>query len=145
MTRRGSAEIALVANPTAGKGRAARVLDEVVARLRAGGLTTRTLVGTDAQDSLDLARKAVAEGVDALVSLGGDGMTHLALNVVAGTDTPLGVIPAGTGNDLANTLGLPVRDPIGAADVVIDRILDGGSWAMDAVRSGDEWWGCVLG
>jgi diacylglycerol kinase (ATP) len=72
-------------------------------------------------------------------------MVHLALNVVAGTPTPLGIIPAGTGNDLAATLRLPTKDPVVAAGVLMDRLAGGGPRPMDAVRVGDKWFGCVLG
>ena len=41
---------------------------------------------------------------------GGDGMVHLGANLCAGTGVPLGIIAAGTGNDIARELGLPVRD-----------------------------------
>src|SRR3954453_5948189 len=104
--------IALLVNPTAGKGRAARVVAEVTDRMRAGGANVAILVGTDASDAQGLARQAIADGVDALVALGGDGMVHLALNVVAGTPTPLRIIPAGTGNDPATPPRLPAKDPL---------------------------------
>ena len=136
--------LALLVNPTAGKGRAAKVVADVTARLRAGGSNVAILVGKDAADAQALARQAVADGVDAVVALGGDGMVHLALNVVAGTPTPLGIIPAGTGNDLANTLRLPTKDPVAAAGVIVAKLAAGGR-PMDAVRVGDKWFGCVLG
>jgi diacylglycerol kinase (ATP) len=65
--------------------------------------------------------------------------------VVAGTETPLGIIPAGTGNDLANTLALPTKDPVAAAALIADRLAGGPIRRMDAVRVGDKWFGCVLG
>lgn len=136
--------LALLVNPTAGKGRAAKVVADVTARLRDGGSNVAILVGKDATDAQALARQAIADGVDALVALGGDGMVHLALNVVAGTETPLGIIPAGTGNDLANTLQLPAKDPVAAAGVLVEKLATGGR-PMDAVRVGDKWFGCVLG
>ena len=71
------------------------------------------LIGTDVDQALDLARGAVADGAWALVVCGGDGMVHLGVNLVAGTDVPLGIIAAGTGNDNARELGLPVRDAAG--------------------------------
>src|SRR3954469_6026468 len=110
--------IALLVNPTAGKGRAAKVAADVTERMRQGGASVAILVGTDVEHAKALARQAVDDGVDAVVALGGDGMVHLALNVIADTKTPLGIIPAGTGNDLANTLGLPTDDPVAAAGVV---------------------------
>jgi len=148
--------IALLVNPTAGKGRAARVVADVTERLRQGGASVAILVGTDAAHAQTLARQAIADGIDAVVALGGDGMVHLALNVVAGTSTPLGIIPAGTGNDPDNTLQLPAKDPVAAAGVVIDKLTGTGARAMDAVRvtapslaavgkPSPVWFGCVLG
>ena len=61
----------------------------------------------------------MADGVEALVVLGGDGMVHLGVQAVAGTGTPLGIIPAGTGNDVARYFDLPRKDPVAAADRVI--------------------------
>lgn len=136
--------VALLVNPTAGKGRAAGMVARVAGRLRDGGANVAILIGRDASDAAELARTAVRDGADAVVALGGDGMAHLALNVVAGTSTPLGIVPAGTGNDLALTLRLP-SDPVEAAGVVIDRLEADAARPMDAVRVGDKWFGCVLG
>jgi len=137
--------VALLVNPTAGKGRAANVVAKVTERLRQGGASVAILVGRDVEDAKSLARQAIDDGVDALVALGGDGMVHLALNIVAGTKTPLGIVPAGTGNDLAATLGLPTKDPVAAAGVIADLLSTTGPRPMDAVRVGtDKWFGCVL-
>ena len=140
-----STDIALLVNPTAGKGRASKLVAAVAARLRDGGANVSILIGRDADDALTLGRKAVANGVGAVVALGGDGMVHLAVNIVANTGTPLGVVPAGTGNDLAASLNLPKRDPVAAAAIVIDRLTSGGARPIDAVRVGEKWFGCVLG
>ncbi len=59
-------------------------------------------------------------GMDALVVVGGDGIISLALQVLAHTDIPLGIIPAGTGNDHAREFRIPTKDPEAAADVVVD-------------------------
>ncbi|HZC26732.1 MAG TPA: diacylglycerol kinase [Actinopolymorphaceae bacterium] len=112
-------EIVVLVNPTAGRGRGARLADPVTERLRDAGLKARWEAGRDAAEAVDLARRAAARGVDALVIIGGDGMIHLTLDAVAETQTPLAVIPAGTGNDLARSLGIPVRDPLAAADLVV--------------------------
>jgi diacylglycerol kinase (ATP) len=133
-------DVALVVNPTAGKGRGAAVRAAVEERLRSGGARVRTIVGNDAEHARDLSHAAVAEGIDALVAVGGDGMVHLALQAVAGTPTPLGIVPAGTGNDLANCLAIP-PDPVAAAAL----ILGGSRRRIDAARVGERWFGCVLG
>ncbi len=140
-----SKSVALLVNPTAGKGRAAATVAKVTERLRAGGANVAILVGRDAEDASALARQAISDGVDAVVALGGDGMVHLALNVVAGTSTPLGIVPAGTGNDLAATLGLPTKDQVAAAALIADKLGADGARPMDAVRAGEKWFGCVLG
>ena len=133
-------DIALVVNPTSGKGRGAGVRSVVEERLRRGGASVRTVVGVDGDHARDLTHAAVTEGVDAVVALGGDGMVHLALQAVAGTTTPLGIVPAGTGNDLATCLGIP-SDPTAAAELV----LAGSRRRIDAARVADRWFGCVLG
>ena len=55
----------------------------------------------------------MADGVEALVVCGGDGLVHLALQAVGGTEYPLGILPAGTGNDVARYLGIPLQGPRG--------------------------------
>ncbi len=112
-------------NPLAGRGRGARAAAAALPTLRAAGVRVRSLTGGDADETLQLARAAVAEGVDALVVCGGDGLVHLGAQVVAGTDTPLGVIPAGTGNDAARSLGLDQRDDAAAA-VAAARVVAAG-------------------
>ena len=112
-------EIALLTNPTAGKGRGAKARAVALPRLRAAGFVVRDLQGADAGEALALARQCVADGLETLVVCGGDGMVHLAAQALAGIRTRLGVIPAGTGNDVARYLGLPRKDPAAAAERVI--------------------------
>jgi diacylglycerol kinase (ATP) len=103
--------VALLTNPAAGHGKAIRAARRAQARFATHGVEVTELVGAHAADSARLARQAVAGGVDALVVVGGDGLIHLALGAVAGTSTPLGVVPAGTGNDQARAHGWPRRSP----------------------------------
>lgn len=133
-------EIVVLVNPAAGWGRGARLAEPVAARLAEGGLTVRVEAGRDADDSLRLARDAVAAGVDGLLVVGGDGMAHLALQAVAGSGTALGVIPAGSGNDLARACLIPRRDPLAVTDLVIaDQ-----RRRIDLGRVGGTWFGTVL-
>jgi diacylglycerol kinase (ATP) len=133
-------EIALLTNPTAGKGRGARSRDAVLTRLRGAGLTVRDLSGRDADEALDLARQAVSDGAESLVVLGGDGMVHLAVQAVAGTGIPLGIVPVGTGNDVARYFDLPRKDPLAAAD----RVTAGRTRVVDLARSGTKYYATVL-
>ena len=133
-------EIALLTNPTAGRGRGARHRDAALARLRESGFVVRNLAGRDADEAADLARGCVADGVEALVVCGGDGLVHLGVQAVAGTGVPLGVIPSGTGNDFARYLDLPRTDPVAAAD----RVIASRRRTIDLARSGDRWFVTVL-
>ena len=125
-------EVALLTNPTAGRGKGVRAGAVALQRLRAAGLVVRSLVGRTSDESLDLARQAVSEGTDALVVCGGDGMVNLGIQAVATTTTPLGIIAAGTGNDIARYFDLPRKDPVAAAQ----RIVDGRRRTIDLVRVG---------
>lgn len=133
-------ELALLPNPVAGKGRNDPAVAAVAARLREAGLGVRELRGADAADSERLARSAVADGVDGLVVCGGDGMVNIAAQVLAGSGVPLGIIAMGTGNDTARSLGLPIKDPLAAADVVVS----GRTRVIDLARSGDRYFVTVL-
>lgn len=137
--------VALLVNPTAGKGRAGRIAGSVAARLKAGGIDVETVAGRDGDEALDLARKAVHNEAPALIALGGDGMVHIALQAVAGTAVPLGIVPAGTGNDFAATLGLP-KDPLAAAAVIAAQLkAESPGRSVDLGRAGELWYGAVLG
>ncbi|MEB8340499.1 diacylglycerol kinase [Streptomyces endophyticus] len=139
-----SSEITLFVNPTAGHGRGAQAAQPAASALRAAGFQVRTVVGADADDALVRAREAVGEGTGALVAVGGDGLVNLALQAVAGTDTPLGIVAVGTGNDFARALGLPIRDPATAGRLVADGLLGSLSREIDLGRIGDHWFGTVL-
>ncbi len=133
-------EIALLTNPTAGKGKGAAARVAALPRLREAGFAVRDLAGSNADEALDLARAAVADDVWAVVVCGGDGMVHLGVQAVAGTDTHLGIIPAGTGNDVARYLDLPRKDPGAAAD----RVIASSPRRIDLARSGSRWFVTVL-
>ena len=136
-------QIAVLVNPAAGRGRAARLAGPVHDRLTESGATVRLTAGRDADEARDLARALVADGphqADALVVVGGDGIVSLALDAVAGGDVPLGVVPAGTGNDLVRELGIPQRDPLAAVDVVVA----GYTRSLDLGQVGDRWFSTIL-
>ncbi|MFG3283623.1 diacylglycerol kinase [Streptomyces sp. NPDC048111] len=139
-----TSEITLFVNPTAGRGRGAHAAQPAASALRDAGFSVRTVLGEDADDALRRAREAVGAGTGALVTVGGDGMVNLALQAVAGTTTPLGVIAAGTGNDFARALGLPLRDPARAGRHAAEALGGGHLTDIDLGRTGDRWFATVL-
>jgi diacylglycerol kinase (ATP) len=136
-------DVAVLISPAAGRGRARAVSDAVLDSLRAGGLKPRVLAATTGAEAERQAAEAVAAGIGAVVAVGGDGSAHAALQAVAGTTTPLAVVPAGTGNDLALALGIP-RDPVAAARAAAEDLTAGDVRSVDAGRTGDRWWATVL-
>ncbi|MFD8148027.1 diacylglycerol kinase [Streptomyces sp. NPDC059708] len=139
-----SAEITLFVNPTAGRGRGAHAAQPAASALRDAGFSVRTVVGTDAADALARLRAAVREGTGAVIAVGGDGMVSLALQALAGTLVPLGVVAAGTGNDFARSLGLPVREPARAGRLAAEALKEGRVREIDLGRVRDTWYGTVL-
>lgn len=144
MTRR----VGLVVNPASNGGRAAALAGPVRMRLRAHGVESEDLSAATATEAAGRAARAVAGGnVHALVVVGGDGAVHLGANAVAGTAVPLGVVPAGSGNDVARAAGLPLGDPDAAVDHLVSALSRGGR-PVDAVRwdgaTGGGWYLAVL-
>ncbi|MFE4636863.1 diacylglycerol kinase [Streptomyces sp. NPDC056773] len=152
-----SAEITLFVNPTAGSGRAAHAAQPAASALREAGFSVRSVVGGDAPDALARLRTAVREGTGAVIAVGGDGMVSLALQALAGTGVPLGVVAVGTGNDFARAMGLPVREPARAGRLAAEALKEGRVREIDLGRvtgAGDgtgagagadgTWYGTVL-
>ena len=102
--------VVVAINPTAAFGKNASAGDLTVTALRELGLAVTALRA----ETLDLLKGkltlALRSTPDALIVVGGDGMVSLAVNAIATTSIPLGIVPAGTGNDLARGLGLIVGD-----------------------------------
>ena len=122
-------KMAMLVNPTSGSGLGAKNAPIAARRLRERGIQVTELIGGSTEESLSLAKLAIKEGAEALVVCGGDGTLNLGLQAVAQTEIPLGVIPVGTGDDNARTLGIPLKDVIAAADVIAEgrtRLVDCG-------------------
>jgi YegS/Rv2252/BmrU family lipid kinase len=111
----------LVHNPTAGGGRAGRLVGRVAERLRADGVDTEGHQTRSLEDARLAACEAAGE-VDAVVAMGGDGTVGACAAGLAdfgpGARAALAVVPAGGGNDAARSLGLPAGDPLAAAGLL---------------------------
>ena len=139
--------IGVLVNPTAGRGRGASFGARARARLRADGHQVVELSGADAAAARARAESAIAAGaVDVLCVVGGDGAVHLGANLCAGSDVPLAIVAAGSGNDNAREFGLPVRDPEAAVALITEgtvRRVDAGRCRL--ADGTDRWWLGVLG
>lgn len=143
--------LAVAINPTASFGRGREVGPQVVAMLRGQGNVVHELVAPNLDVLRDEAAARLAAGADALVVVGGDGMVNLGVELTAGTGIPLGIIPSGTGNDMARGLGIALDDPEAAVQGML-AALDRGPRVIDAARidygtgpsAGSRRFACVL-
>ncbi|WP_019969961.1 diacylglycerol kinase [Mycobacterium sp. 141] len=139
------AHVTVLTNPLSGHGNAPHAAERAITRFQRHGLDVNAIVGTDADHARRLVGEALEAGTDALVVVGGDGVISLALQELAQGDVPLGIVPAGTGNDHAREFGLPTNDPEAAADV----IAAGRTETIDLGRIVDragvvKWFGTVM-
>lgn len=143
-----SGVIAVMLNPSAGRGRHRHGVSAAVARLDATGHTVKMLDVSSRAEAAAACQRAVDDGVAALVVVGGDGTVHLGLQAVAGTGVPFGVIPTGTGNDFVRAVGLTV-DPAAAGRAIAEALEQGRTRAVDLARMSAPdgyraWFGAVL-
>jgi diacylglycerol kinase (ATP) len=132
--------VTVLTNPHAGGGHPREVAAMTTARLQERRIEVVGIEGESAADALRRVGEAVDAGTDAVVAVGGDGLINIAWQALARTGVPLGIVPAGTGNDHARLLGIPVGAPIAAADI----IADGHSADIDLGCAGGHWFGTVL-
>ncbi|GAA2723577.1 diacylglycerol/lipid kinase family protein [Cellulomonas aerilata] len=139
--------LGVLLNPVAGGGRGRRAGEATVQLLRRRGHRVSLvevprpaghgLAGaTGPAGAGGPADAADLHGLDGLVVVGGDGTVHAGLQLTAGTGLPLGVVPAGSGNDVARCLGVPrgaARGDVAAAVRVLEDALTAGPRTVDAV------------
>ncbi len=126
----------VLVNPAAGGMRAGKLWERL--RSEAESLARIDVaMPAGAQASVTAVREAVAGGCERVVAVGGDGTVHLVagalLEAGLGGVVTLGIVPAGTGSDLARALDIP-REPLAA----LRRALQGVSRPMDAGRCSGE-------
>ena len=119
------APVCLIVNPSAGAGRAMRLLPGVEAALRGLGLPFAVERTSSIEHARELARAARDAG-ELVAAMGGDGLTGAVAGELQGSEAPLAVFPGGRGNDFARKLGIPA-DPVAAVELLAagrDRRVD---------------------
>jgi diacylglycerol kinase (ATP) len=103
-----SIRVKLIANPGAGDVlTAASRLEQVSRYLMDEGLKVDVALAHPKDKAIPIARKAVKDGYDVVISMGGDGTLGAVIRGIAGTKVRLGIIAGGTKNDIAGSLGIP--------------------------------------
>lgn len=109
-----------VINPTAGNGLAKKVGLQVIAQLKEIGQVFSFSYTEGIGHATELAQKAAEKGIETVVAVGGDGTVCETARGLLGTDTALGIVPAGTGNDVARMLKRP-RKPMEAVQFILSH------------------------
>lgn len=147
-----SLRLVVAINPTASFGKGREVGPAVVQTLRALGHEVTSLTEPDFEQLQEAGRKAIANKPDALIVVGGDGMVNLGTNLVVGTRVPLGIVPSGTGNDMARGMGIPHDNTEAAIEHLVAalakpaRTIDAGRITYTDAQ-GDElvrWFACMV-
>ena len=121
--------------------------------LRALGHDVTSLTEPDFEQLMEAGRKAVASKPDALIVVGGDGMVNLGTNLVVNTKVPLGIVPSGTGNDMARGLGIPFDNTEAAIEALVaalgkpPRVIDAGRISYSDDETGADsvrWFACMV-
>lgn len=124
-------DVWLIANPAAGGGRGTRMASTAARHLSAAGVGVRLVHPSSAADSTSVAGAAVAAGARAVVACGGDGTVHAVLQALVGGDVPLGILPGGSGDDIATGLGLPTGSADDVASALVGMVSSGRWRAVD--------------
>jgi diacylglycerol kinase family enzyme len=125
--------IAIVLNPASGVKHRTRLRDEVEELCRDAGLHAHVRELARPDDLSVAVREALDEHPAGLVAGGGDGTVNAVASVLAGTTTPMGVLPLGTLNHFAKAAGIPLDLP-----EAVKTIAAGHTKRVDVGRAGDR-------
>jgi YegS/Rv2252/BmrU family lipid kinase len=105
-------KVYFIINPLAGFGGFQKLVGEAAAHLTRLGCQVKQAETTGPGNAIKLAKQAAGEAFDVAVAVGGDGTINEVCNGLVGTETALGVLPAGTANVYAADVGIPIWWPL---------------------------------
>ncbi|MDE0021255.1 MAG: diacylglycerol kinase family lipid kinase [Candidatus Poribacteria bacterium] len=128
--------VAVIVNPAAGKGRAKRYAEQVQAAMPFAEVCFTERPG----HATELAKAAAERGVEIAAALGGDGTVRETAAGLFGSNTALGVLPLGSGNDFARALKIPLQ-----LDKALDALLNAEFRPIDVGEDADGLFVCMSG
>ena len=130
-------------NPSAGNGRTLEISREVTGFLATNSEESRVVIAPNALELSLRLREIVdvsSDLIQGIISIGGDGLAHLVLQVAAPARIPFVVIPGGTGNDFARSLGYSRNDVI----TLLKKVITDPAQPVDLGNVDSEWFGAIL-
>lgn len=122
-----------IVNKTAGSGAAEEKFEYVTARLDELGVEYSVRFTARKGHATDIALAAAEKGESMIVAVGGDGTVREVASALIFSDTVLGILPFGTGNDLVKPLGIPTEP-----EEALTVLLKGSVRSMDACRANGQ-------
>jgi YegS/Rv2252/BmrU family lipid kinase len=132
--------VTVIFNPVSGKSDPEARKKAISDALARHSYTCQFSATTPEQSAKSLAEQTVRDGVDLVAVSGGDGTVMEVLSALVGTDIPVAVLPAGTGNLLSANLGIPMTVP-----EAVEVALSGESYLLDLARTGDGRYFAIMG
>lgn len=109
--------LVFIVNPRSGTDRVKAIQSAIDNRLDKAVFTYELQYTQYPRHGVELSREAAASGAYAVVAVGGDGSVNDVVSGLLGTETALGIVPRGSGNGMARTIGLPLNDE-GCMDII---------------------------
>lgn len=132
---------AIAINPASGQGRSIAIGEEVVAFFSERNFKYRVFSAGSAEAlRAELETTLDSEDVEGVISVGGDGLAHLILQIVVPRHIPFAVIPAGTGNDIVRTFGWSLDN----IQSQLERVTSTEPQPIDLGNVDSEWFAAIL-
>lgn len=132
--------VSVIFNPVSGTSDPEQRKKTISDALAHHGYTCQFIATSKEEGAQALAKKALEDGVDLLAVSGGDGTVMEAMSALVGTDIPIAVLPAGTGNLLSVNLSIPTTVP-----EAVDVALSGNQYQLDLARTSDGQYFAIMG
>jgi YegS/Rv2252/BmrU family lipid kinase len=132
--------VSVIFNPASGKSDPEERKRKISEALAKQDYTCQFIATTEERGANILAQEALEEGVDLIAVSGGDGTVMEVLSALVGTEVPVAILPAGTGNLLSANLGIPMTVP-----EAVEVALSGSPYRIDLARSGDRYFAIMGG
>jgi YegS/Rv2252/BmrU family lipid kinase len=133
----GSRRHLILVNPSSGGGKTARAVPDLKRALEERGIEHRVVFTTGLEHGCEEARMAAAAG-EVPVVMSGDGLVGQVGGALAGSDTAMGIIPGGRGNDLCRVLGIP-----SGLEAAVDVLAAGHERAIDVGEANGKRFLCI--
>ena len=128
-------------NPTSGQGRGARLASEVIGFLKGAKIEHIAISGISADDLKERIENFLKSNhITGILSVGGDGLAHLILQIAVPAHIPFAIIPAGTGNDIVRTLGWSLDN----LEPYLKRVISESPQPIDLGNVDSEWFAAIL-